>query len=112
MEKDLKQMLRSVLKEELNPINRRLSTIEKDIAGLKQDVSVLKQDTAQLKIETAEIKLNQEKYNKDMIETMGNYTDKLIQEYTFHTEALNKRVFRNESELEYFRRKLMELGKK
>ena len=125
MDTELQQVLRSVLKEELNPINERLSVIEKDvvelkqditglkqdtatmknnIAGLKQDVAGLKQETKELKIDIAQIKLNQEKYHKDSVETLGEYTDRITEHFDDHTDALNKRVFDLEAGMMRFKK--------
>lgn len=104
MDTELQQVLRSVLKEELNPINERLSVIEKDVVELKQDVAGLKQETKELKIDIAQIKLNQEKYHKDSVETLGEYTDRITEHFDDHTDALNKRVFDLEAGMMRFKK--------
>lgn len=121
MDNELQQLLRSILKEELTPINERLGTIEKVTAGMKADIGQLKQDTAvmkkdiirlkqdtqqlkgdtkQLKVDMVEIKLGQEKLQKNIIENLGEYTEKMIEHNDNKAEVLNKRVFKLEAEME------------
>ena len=49
MNQELKGLLRSVLKEELEPIHKQLNVLSQDVKMLKQDVNVLSQDVKMLK---------------------------------------------------------------
>ncbi|WP_042213303.1 hypothetical protein [Paenibacillus borealis] len=49
MDNDLAKLLRSVIREELEPVNERLERIETEQTGLKQDVQILKQDQELIK---------------------------------------------------------------
>ena len=77
-EQDLKN-LRIVLQEELQPIKHDLAEI---------------------------IKQSQRRLSKDIARNLGQYHDKLENYVDSRTEALNKRVFPPESEMEQIERKL------
>ncbi len=55
MDSDLKELLRSVLREELAPINQRLDKIESDVQ---------------------ELKAGQAELQKNIVENLGNFTEK------------------------------------
>jgi len=80
MKNELKELLRSVLKEELlEPINKRLDVIEKDVKV---------------------IKTGQEQLQKNIIESLGQYTEKIADHVDNKTAALNKRVYDVETEIQ------------
>jgi hemerythrin-like domain-containing protein len=79
MNNELKDLLRSVLKEELEPINKRLDVIEKDVK---------------------EIKTGQEQLQKNIIESLGQYTERIADHVDDKTSALNKRVYDVETEIQ------------
>lgn len=44
MDNDLAQLLRSVIREELEPVNERLERMETEQSSMKQDLQAVKQD--------------------------------------------------------------------
>ena len=86
MDHELKELLRSVLKEELEPINNRLNDIEIDVKDIKKDVK--------------DIKTEQEKLQKNIIESLGQYTEKIADHVDDKTAVLNKRVYNVETEIQ------------
>lgn len=76
MDSDLKELLRSVLREELAPINQRLDKIESDVQ---------------------ELKAGQAELQKNIVENLGNFTEKIAHQVEDRTGALNKRVFEVET---------------
>lgn len=88
--KELKEILRSVLKEELQPIHS-------DIQGLKRDVDSLKEGQRHLQN-------GQEQLQKNIVQHLGDFTEKIAQHVDDQTAALNKRVFVIETQMERFTR--------
>ena len=86
MDNELKELLRSVLKEELEPINNRLNGIEINVKDLNKDVK--------------DIKTGQEKLQKNIIESLGQYTEKIADHVDDKTAVLNKRVYAVETEIQ------------
>jgi hemerythrin-like domain-containing protein len=86
MDNELKELLRSVLKEELEPINNRLYDIEINVKDLNKDVK--------------DIKTGQEKLQKNIIESLGQYTEKIADHVDDKTAVLNKRVYAVETEIQ------------
>ena len=86
MDNELKELLRSVLKEELEPINNRLYDIEINMKDLNKDVK--------------DIKTGQEKLQKNIIESLGQYTEKIADHVDDKTAVLNKRVYAAETEIQ------------
>lgn len=76
---ELKELLRSVLREELEPMNKRLGVIEKDVK---------------------EIKAGQEQLQKNIIESLGQYTERIADHVDDKTAALNKRVYDVETDIQ------------
>ncbi|QGG51164.1 hypothetical protein [Lysinibacillus pakistanensis] len=76
MDTNLKELLRSVLREELAPINQRLDKIESDVQ---------------------ELKAGQAELQKNIVENLGNFTEKIAHQVEDRTGALNKRVFEVET---------------
>ena len=86
MDNELKELLRSVLKEELEPIDNRLKDIEINMKDLNKDVK--------------DIKTGQEKLQKNIIESLGQYTEKIADHVDDKTAVLNKRVYAAETEIQ------------
>jgi len=76
LDTNLKELLRSVLREELAPINQRLDKIESDVQ---------------------ELKAGQAELQKNIVENLGNFTEKIAHQVEDRTGALNKRVFEVET---------------
>lgn len=50
------------------------------------------------------LELGQEKLQKNLIDSLGSYTEKIVEHVDDKTEALNKRVYKVESEIERLNR--------
>jgi chromosome segregation ATPase len=114
MNNELKELLRAVLKEELVPIGKKLEEVQEDIKVLKADVKIntsdmdtmkadmntMKVDMNTMKTDIKEIKEDQDSFQKNIIISLGEYTDKITQYVDDKTEALNKRVFTVETEIQ------------
>lgn len=79
MNNEFQELLRSVLKEELEPINKRLDIIEKDVK---------------------EIRTGQVQLQKNIIESLGQYTERIAGHVDNKTAVLNKRVYDVETEIQ------------
>ncbi|MFJ8459321.1 hypothetical protein ACIQ57_09330 [Lysinibacillus xylanilyticus] len=121
MNLELKELLRSVLKEELEPvhqrldgmdkrfesidyqlvgmnkrfdgIDQRLDKIENDVQGLKQDVKELKSDVEGLKVDVQKLKIGQAELQKNIVENLGEFTEKIAHQAEDRTYVLNRRLF-------------------
>jgi len=88
MEEILRQML-SEIKE-----------MRVDINELRKDTNELKKDTYELREGQKRLEAGQEKLQKNLVESIGLYTDKIVDYVDDRTEVLNKRVYKVESEIE------------
>lgn len=70
---------------------------------LKQILSELKEiktDIGELKTGQARLEVGQQKLQQNLIVSLGDYTEKITEHVDDKTEALNKRVYKVESEIE------------
>jgi hemerythrin-like domain-containing protein len=93
MDNELKELFRSVLKEELEPINKRLVVIEKDVNVIGKEVDVMGKAVK-------DIKTGQEQLQKNIIESLGQYTERIANHVDDKTAVLNKRVYNVETEIQ------------
>lgn len=107
MNNELKDLLRLVLKEELAPMNVRLNEIDKSVNALKtgqfqleKHIEKLKFGQEQLGKDVKDLLDGQERLQRNIIESLGDYTDKITEYVDDKTGALNKRVFLVETEIE------------
>ena len=100
MDNELKELLRSVLKEELVPINNRLNDIEINMKDLNKDVKNIEINMKDLNKDVKDIKTGQEKLQKNIIESLGQYTEKIADHVDDKTAVLNKRVYAAETEIQ------------
>ena len=100
MDNELKELLRSVLKEELEPINNRLNDIEINVKDLNKDVKDIEINMKDLNKNVKDIKTGQEKLQKNIIESLGQYTEKIADHVDDKTAVLNKRVYAAETEIQ------------
>ncbi|MBM7653474.1 hypothetical protein [Neobacillus cucumis] len=100
MNNELKDSLRSVLREELQPINKRLDTINKRLDTIEPRFVTIETRMNVIDQELKEIKIGQEKFQTNMIESLGQYTDKIAEHVDVKTEVLNKCVYALETEVE------------
>lgn len=69
MDNDLAMLLRSVIREELEPVNECLERIETEQTGLKQEVQLVKQDQQTLKQDVQILKQDQELIKRAVLDT-------------------------------------------
>jgi chromosome segregation ATPase len=142
MNNEIINVIRSVLKEEFEPIHKRLGDIDQDLKYLTTGQTKLGNDVIELKtgqtklgnhvtelktgqtklgnhvieLKTGQTKLwhkaamleqafnelkNEQKENhKSVIRYLGDYSEKIINHFDDKTDALNKRVFAVETELQ------------
>jgi hemerythrin-like domain-containing protein len=70
---------------------------------LKQILSELKEmrlDINELKQGQNRLEFGQEKLQKNLVDSLGSYTEKIVEHIDNKTEVLNKRVYKVESEIE------------
>jgi uncharacterized phage infection (PIP) family protein YhgE len=114
MNNEIIKVIRSVLKEEFEPIHKRLGDIEQDMKYLTTGQTKLGNDVIDLKngqvklghkaamIEQSinELKNEQKENHKSVIRYLGDYSEKITDHFDNKTDALNKRVFAVETELQ------------
>jgi prefoldin subunit 5 len=98
MNRELLNELRSVFQEELKPIHKRLDLIEQNVSSLKAGQERLELDFKILKQEVPGLKAGQEKIH-NIIKSVAEYTEKIVEHFDNKTEVLNKRVFAVETEI-------------
>jgi hypothetical protein len=92
---------------ELQKINTRLGNLEdsqRKLENSQRNIEVsqrnLDEGQRKLHLDVIEVKNGQEKLQKNLIQSIGDYTEKMIQYTEDKTSALNKRIFRVETEIE------------
>ncbi|MFP5115909.1 hypothetical protein ACSU64_26710 [Bacillaceae bacterium C204] len=83
----------NLILNELQKINTRLENLE---TGQKH----LVEGQIKMHLDVIEVKNGQEKLQKNLVQSLGDYTEKMIQYTDDKTSALNKRIFRVETEIE------------
>ncbi|MEI2394335.1 MULTISPECIES: hypothetical protein [Paenibacillus] len=90
MDNDLAKLLRSVIREELEPVNERLERIETEQTGLKQEVQIVKQD--QELIKRAVLDTNERVIRMESILENQHRIIELLSARSIEQEALIKRI--------------------
>ncbi len=93
MNNEIAELLRSVLKEELEPVNNRLDSMEQRLNGMDQRLDSIEQEVKALRTDHAELR-------NEIIGTLADFTEKIASDVDYKTSALNKRVFNIETELQ------------
>lgn len=93
MNNEITELLRSVLKEELEPVNNRLDSMDQRLNGMDQRLDTIEQEVKALRTDHAELR-------NEIIGTLGDFTEKIASDVDYKTSALNKRVFNIETELQ------------
>ncbi|WP_261132114.1 hypothetical protein [Bacillus sp. Marseille-Q3570] len=91
----MEQVLKQIL-DELKVMKTDMS----ELKSMKTDMTELKSDMNDLKEGQHRLEVGQARLQKNLIESLGSYTDKIIEHVENKTEVLNKRVYRVESEIE------------
>lgn len=107
VEDTLKQILSElkIITTDMSEVKGDISNLKEDMSEVKSDVSVLKEDVTQLKSDMADVKAGQERLQRNIMDSLGTYTEKIIEYFDNKTEVLNKRVYRVETEVERLSRK-------
>lgn len=90
------KFVEEVLKQILNGIQEMrvgMNDLKLGQNGLEVDIKDLKQGQNRLEI-------GQEKLQKNLVDSLGFYTDKIVEHIDDKTEAFNKRVYKVETEIE------------
>ena len=88
------------LRSDVNKLQEGQQKLETGQQQLRSDFSELKEGQLQLQSDVTEIKLGQERLQKNIIDSIGTYTEKIAEHVDNRTDALNKRVYRLEIEVE------------
>ncbi|WP_019156363.1 hypothetical protein [Robertmurraya massiliosenegalensis] len=95
------------MEEILNQILNELKEMRVDISEVKGDVNEIRVDVNELKVDVNDLKQGQdrlevglEKLQKNLVESLDLYTDKIVNHVDDKIEVLNKRVFKVETEIE------------
>jgi len=70
-----------------------LKQILNELKEMRVDINELKQGQNRLEV-------GQEKLQKNLVDSLGTYTDKIVDHIDDKTEVLNKRVYKVETEIE------------
>ena len=102
MEEVLKQILNGIqeMRVGMNDLKLGQNGLEVDIKDLKQGQNGLEVDIKDLKQGQNRLEIGQEKLQKNLVDSLGFYTDKIVEHIDDKTEAFNKRVYKVETEIE------------
>ncbi len=88
--------MEEILKQILNEIKE----MHVDIKDLKHGQDRLETDIKGLKQGQNKLEIGQEKLQRNFVDSLEFYTDKIVEHIDDKTEALNKRVYKVETEIE------------
>ncbi|OIJ20769.1 hypothetical protein BKP45_08190 [Anaerobacillus alkalidiazotrophicus] len=74
--------------------------MEEILKQMLNELKEIKSDIGELKKGQVRLEVGQEKLQKNLIDSLGSYTEKIVEHVDDKTEVLNKRVFKVESEIE------------
>ncbi|WP_010531392.1 hypothetical protein [Lentibacillus jeotgali] len=94
MEETLNQIL-----SELKGLRTGLDGVRTDITDIRTDMTDIRTDITDLKQGQKRIEDGQERLQKNLVASLGDYTEKIIDHFDDKTDALNNRVFKVESEM-------------
>jgi hemerythrin-like domain-containing protein len=78
----------------------RLNVLEETLKQILNELKEIKTDIHDLKDGQARLEVGQNKLQKNLIDSLGSYTEKIVDHLDDKTQALNKRVYNVESEIE------------
>lgn len=89
MSQELKELLRSVLQEELKPVHDRLERLEGTVGHIRQDVSQLQQDVSQLQKDVTQLQQGQQTLEHEMA-GMKQMQERILEELRIskHNQSL------------------------
>ncbi|MGD6967392.1 hypothetical protein ACQCVP_13255 [Rossellomorea vietnamensis] len=88
------------LKTDVGDLKADVGDLKTDVGGLKTDVGDLKTDVLELKTGQARLENGLKNLQKNIIDSLGVYTEKITDHVDARTEVLNKRVYHVESDSE------------
>ncbi|WP_051591237.1 hypothetical protein [Bacillus sp. UNC438CL73TsuS30] len=88
------------LEEDVQGLKSELNDMKQDFKHLKDGQERLEEDVQELKQDIKDIKTGQELLQKNIIKSLGEYTEKIANHVDNKTSALNKRVYAVETEIE------------
>ncbi|OEH93819.1 hypothetical protein [Bacillus solimangrovi] len=74
--------------------------MEKILNQILNELGDIKEDTSELKEGQMRLEAGLDKLQKNIIENLGTYTEKIAEHVDNKTEVLNKRIYKVESEIE------------
>jgi predicted RNase H-like nuclease (RuvC/YqgF family) len=109
MRTDFDEMRKDV--GELKGMRTDFDEMRSDIKQTQMNVNELSTDVKEIQADTGDLKQGQkrledslERLNKNMIDSLGLYSEKIIEHFDDRTEALNKRVFKAETDIQRLKR--------
>jgi chromosome segregation ATPase len=88
------------MKADMHTMKADMNTMKADMNTMKVDMNTMKVDMNTMKMDIKEIKEDQDRLQKYIIISLGEFTDKITQYVDDKTEALNKRVFTVETKIQ------------
>ena len=95
------------MKNDMTNVQKDLRYMKNDMKGVQNDLIGVKKDVKEMRVELTDLKEGQNrletglgKLQKNLVDSLALYTDKIVNHYDNKTEVLNKRIFRVETELE------------
>ncbi|MEI2665785.1 hypothetical protein [Rossellomorea sp. LJF3] len=74
--------------------------MEETLKQILNELKEIKTDIHDLKDGQARLEVGQNKLQKNLVDSLGSYTEKIVDHLDDKTQALNKRVYNVESEIE------------
>ncbi|SFD68681.1 hypothetical protein SAMN05216238_103154 [Lentibacillus persicus] len=101
MDETLNQILSELkgLRTGLDGVRTDITDIRTDITDMRTDITDLQTDITDLKQGQKRIEDGQERLQKNLVASVGDYTEKIIDHFDDKTDVLNNRVFKVESEV-------------
>lgn len=85
--------MEKTLIEFMKQMNNRFDKIETELKEMRSDINDLKQGQKRLED-------GQERLQKNLIDSLGAYTEKIVEHVDDKTAALNERVFKVETDIQ------------
>ncbi|WP_044748438.1 hypothetical protein, partial [Bacillus alveayuensis] len=81
-------------------LSERLDNLENSQKQLNERLDSLEQGQKEIRFELVELKKGQEQLQKNLIDSLGAYTEKIVEYVDDKTSALNKRVYAVETDIQ------------
>jgi len=107
MTNEIVEQIRTMLKDEINPVYTRLDGIDNRLEqmdsrfdGIDNRLDQVDSRFENVEHEIKNLKNSQEQLQKNIITSIGEFSDRITEHFDAQTAALNKRVFANEANIE------------